>query len=219
MPNPINEFLAAISQPAGTKKPDLYPAMLDVALKQPDQMGTLLRTVMRQIPRAGTFFQDAISYLPIEDFPALATEAVGLLNTGKRTYAVESFIEHCSLQAPQALHPHLDILLHLKPNHYCAWPWRESGKTHLESLRTWAESPENDWQVALDAMFETRDPEVLSAALKLRPRKQFMPGALRLAKGVTPATQEAVAELAVFSGNAHESRDLVPTRVAAGRNA
>ena len=75
---------------------------------------------------------------------------------------------------PAGLHAHLTELLDLRVNqetYYRAYPWRGSGLAHFTALKKFLESQESSSEqkeFALEAMFETRRPEVMKFALKAR---------------------------------------------------
>lgn len=148
---------------------DAYPRMYDIVENEPAAMPELLRGVMERYPAGGTFFEDAISFAPLEALASVAADAVRLLEIDENE-AAEGLISRLSLQAPELLHPHLDALLRLRPNgstYYAAWPWRRSGRLHHATLTqaSQASTDEDDRRLAIKALFETREPEALARAV------------------------------------------------------
>ena len=76
---------------------DAYPLMFDLVLKEPPQIRSLLRAVVDEYPAGGTFFDDAISYLPTEEFYDVVAHAVQKLKQSRQNVAAESLIAQASL--------------------------------------------------------------------------------------------------------------------------
>lgn len=151
-----------------------YPLMFELALHEPSQLGLFLRSVIDQFPAGGTFFNDAISFLPLEEFDDVVAHALRKLKEGSGNHAAEELISQASLQCPQALHTHLTELLDLginKETYYRAYPWRGSGLAHFAELKKILKSRETSTdqkEFALEALFETRQPEAMKFALESR---------------------------------------------------
>lgn len=177
MSSTIQKLIKGLNAQTRDNRFKAYPAMFEITLGHPNQVGALLEAVMAEWPRGGTFADDAISYLPESKFPALVETALASIKAGGQTNAAESVIAHCSLQYPQALHPHLDEILRLRPNgdtYFCAWPWRESGAQHVPTLQEVLQrkdSPDNVRNLALEALFETREPAAMRLAIASRSGK------------------------------------------------
>jgi hypothetical protein len=136
-----------------------FDRTLAIVRDTPEQIPTLLRAVMRDIPKGGTLFDAAISYLLLDDFPALVDDAVLVLGDGENE-AAESFIAYTALQFPAAAHPHLKTLFSLAPNsgsYYENWPWRESGTAESEFLVEQISNESGGRQKAWECLLETRD--------------------------------------------------------------
>lgn len=208
MPSTVQKVITDLKQETRQKRFDAYPLMFELARNEPARIGELLIAVMRDFPKGGTFASDAVSYLPLADFPAVVAEAIQTFDSGKSVQAAEDILAHCSLQCPQALHPHLDSILRLRPNgsnYYADWPWRESGASQLKALKSRLTDPQSandERQFILDAMYETRDPKMLRAAMNaLNPQTPDILEAM-LADETKAEVQELLAELKQLAANA-----------------
>ena len=149
-----------------------YVEAISLATSYPEAISDLTVAVMRRFPKGGTFLDAALSYLPQEDWPQLVRQALDALEESVvKNDAAWSVIAYASLQAPSALHVHLNRIFLVRPNrgsYYEQYPWRESGKHHFDSLRNIIEgtaSSEEARRRAWIAMCETRHPEVIKYVL------------------------------------------------------
>ncbi len=145
---------------------DALQRMLEMVIPSPDVAVDLLRVALDEIPQRDFFIHVAISFLPDDAFPKLASFALHRLRARRDNRSAGSFIRDCSQQSVTSLHPHLSTVFELAPNRqsYCwPWPWRGSGKEHLAHLRKVVERDRDvDRRArAWTAMLETREAEAL----------------------------------------------------------
>lgn len=143
---------------------------LELVGPSPELAVDLLRLAMDKIPGGATFLVAAIALMPDDAFPELTELALDKFEADRGNHLAESLVQYCSLQSVGSLHPHLSRVFELAPNgssYYTPWPWRESGKQHFEFLRRVLEDdPVRERRLrAWDAMFETREPDVLQFAM------------------------------------------------------
>lgn len=143
---------------------------LELVIPSPESAVELLRLALDEIPGGATFLDAAIAFMPEDAFPELVDIALDRFQADRGNRLAEGIVHHCSLQSVGALHPHLTRVFELAPNgscYYASWPWRESGKQHFSYLRDVLENdPDGKRRFrAWEAMFETREPEVLQFAL------------------------------------------------------
>lgn len=138
------------------RRADPFTPTFHILDHRPDLVTPLVEMVLEQVPDAGPWFADALSFVPAEHVPRLVQSTMDWLSQESNA-SRESAVAHLSLQFPELFHPHLDLLLDLRPNwdsYCCSWPWRESGFRHLVRLCS---------EPALrPLLLETRLPEVLA---------------------------------------------------------
>src|SRR6266403_2918981 len=96
----VAKIIAGLKGQSRESRFDAYPLMDDIALGEPSNIGELLEAVMKERPVGGTFFNDAISYLPLDEFPGLVKSAARALEGSTLNASAESLIAQCSLQCP-----------------------------------------------------------------------------------------------------------------------
>ena len=128
----IDEF-----QKDGFRSPNLYDKFYEL-VKDEAKIYAFCDEFLRRIPSSATIFNDALSYLNLEDFAALIKTAVEILqvefdsaNAQKRQCKfnenAEKVIAKASLECEWLLHPYLEQIYKLKPNegtYYENYPWR-----------------------------------------------------------------------------------------------
>jgi hypothetical protein len=163
----------------GSKEVPIAKA-IDLARSHPDAIKEYAIAMVERLPEGGSFLDDAVSYLPQEDWAELSRVALRSCETSSgRNKAAEAIIACASLQAPTVLHAELDRIFTIRPNagaYYESYPWRESGAQHFEFLRKRLEdeaSSVEDRQRAWRAMLETRNLDVVKHALSLIDQVEF----------------------------------------------
>ncbi len=115
------------------------------------------------------FLQNLTRFMPREDFPIIVEAALRHMRSGENLGA-EAIITDACFQALFALHPHLDAIFELAPNHnayYEPYPWIESGLQHYDYLTKVIGDSKLDDNVrfrAWESLIETRHPQALSFA-------------------------------------------------------
>ena len=136
---------------------------------------------MRQARGGGTYSDAGLTFVSEPELAELATHAVALLERDADNAAAAACIACVSLQAPQALQPHLGRLFLLRPNastYFVRWPWRaampedvaflegvvrDEGETTEERLFTWRCLLETRREPVLRWLIENRPPAPLSS--------------------------------------------------------
>jgi len=133
----------------------------------PDTITHLVRMVLDELPQGGTFFDAALSFLPMEQWPEVVQMAVTALWQKADHKAAQQIISYASLQCPQAVHPYLEQLFPLMGDDLLE-AFRE---VNLEQVRflfgasPYRKSPYSEKLVlsqAFRALLETRLPEALA---------------------------------------------------------
>lgn len=138
------------------RRADPFTPTYHILDHRPDLVTPLVEMVLEHVPDGGNWFAEALSFVPAEQGPRLVQSTLAWLSEAV-TESRASAVAHLSLQFPEHFHPHLDLLLELRPNwdSYCwSWPWRESGLRHLVPL---CSEPE-----LRPLLLETRAAEVLA---------------------------------------------------------
>lgn len=168
--SPTDQLIAEFKAKKWSSKP--FERMAEIIRGEPDQVLPFVRSVLNELPDSGTFLDASLSFLPLADWPDVVNLSVSMLNRSTKHESAESVIAYASLQFPESLHPWLDQLLDFSPNsgaYYETWPWRGSGRLHLERLEEVITShPEPEFRrKAWQRGFETRHEEVLRRMLAL----------------------------------------------------
>lgn len=160
MSEPARQLLADFKKTAWQTE-RLYERFFEVAGK-PDEMFIFASEYLDLFDESSTLFNDALSYISEGDFAQLVLAALGKLKVSPNELA-ESVIAYASLQCPELLHEHLELIFELNPNassYYSEYPWRNLDKNKIsifkDKLGNSAISPE-DREALLCCLFETRD--------------------------------------------------------------
>ena len=161
----MNEDIGAILSDFRARRWEAQPHEKLIALldSQPDRAPQVVHHIIREMRSGPTFLDFAVHKLPEAAFAELVEAALASLREDEHNEGALEFLAHASLQAPEALHPHLPEIFRLRPNwdsYYAQWPWRESGNSQLPFLREMANSD----SAAVSAMLETRHPDALRDA-------------------------------------------------------
>lgn len=117
---------------------------------------------LNNIEKGATIFNDSLSYIQEHQFSELIELSLSILKQNKNENA-EEVIEYASLQFPELLHQHLDLILELKPNEsafYAEYPWRNLPSDKIFSFKQKLQNPEtssSDKKKIFNCLLETRD--------------------------------------------------------------
>jgi hypothetical protein len=168
-------------------KPEALPAF-DIVWRfvrdSPRQLAPLLQGMMSQAPAGGTFFDAALSHVSEQELTELVDAAVGLLETNPEHEAAAACVVYASLQAVDALRPHLRKLFELRPSrdtYYAPWAWRRATDLEVAFLQRVVvdkRRPLEDRNFAWSCLAQTRSEQVLSWLLRNRPPRPSLPADL-----------------------------------------
>jgi hypothetical protein len=89
-----------------------YETTMLLLLKQiqadPSSLVTFASLVMETCPRGGTFFDTALSFLPLADWPIVIEQAMRILRADPANKAAQRILEYANLQCPAALQPYAE---------------------------------------------------------------------------------------------------------------
>ncbi|QOY88771.1 DUF1963 domain-containing protein [Paludibaculum fermentans] len=151
----------------------------------PGLAAELIQRLLLDLPNLPGILPAALLGLQLDQFDPLARTAASTLRQDPCHAAAQDFIAHASLQALPPLRPHLQELFYVQPNwttYYSMWPWRQTGVTEFEFLKRHLGTGMTFWdggssrttqRAALEALFETREPEVLEFLEDRLPREDF----------------------------------------------
>lgn len=91
---------------------------LDIAQNAPFDIVHIARLIMDRFPHGGTFFDAALSFLPLSDWPLIVQEAIIALHQNADNEAAHSILEYASLQCPSALTPYTTEIMKLSKKLY-----------------------------------------------------------------------------------------------------
>src|SRR5215469_273120 len=79
----------------------------------PSTLVAFASLVMETCPKGGTFFDTALSFLPLDDWPTVVDHAMVLLRHDPSNKAAQSILTYANLQCPAALQPYSEELAFL----------------------------------------------------------------------------------------------------------
>lgn len=89
-------------------------ALLGLVQAEPASVADLARIVLEHAPEGGTYFDTALSFLPMEDWPTVVAYAMEELRRNMTNSAAQSILEYANLQCPEALHSYGEELARLE---------------------------------------------------------------------------------------------------------
>ncbi|WP_324028214.1 hypothetical protein QSV08_09865 [Maribacter sp. BPC-D8] len=108
--------------------PNLYQRLFEL-FDEPNEIFSFCKQFLIEFEDSTTLFNDALSYVTKENFKDLILLAINTLKQSKNDNDnAAEVIAYASLQFPDLLHQHLDVLFKLKPNessYYSEYPWRD----------------------------------------------------------------------------------------------
>lgn len=150
-------------------KSNPFDAAQQIALESPERVHDLINAIVDELPEGGTFHDMAMSFLPIDEWPAVVRHALAALERQPKNDAAAAVVAYASLQAVESLHPHLTTIFRLAPNairYYEHYPWRDSGRSNFEFLKSiFEQGDDDDIRRAWWCLLETRHPDVLDFAV------------------------------------------------------
>jgi hypothetical protein len=103
---------------------EAYEATMQAFLKYlqaaPSTLVAFASLVMANCPKGGTFFNTALSFLPLDDWPTVVYHAMVILRRDPANKAAQSIIEYANLQCPAAIQPYKEELAYLPAKLYLA---------------------------------------------------------------------------------------------------
>ena len=152
----------------GWKTDKLYERLFDLTTNTNDTF-SFASNFLNSFDKNATIFNDILSYIDKEQFAELINLALEILKTQKNENS-ESIIEYASLQFPELLHNHLQLIFELNPNgktFYANYPWRNLEKEKIVLFK----DKLSDNKTSIDdkiklfkCLLETRDFETVNFA-------------------------------------------------------
>lgn len=148
--------------------PNLYGRLFELT-SNPETAFIFCKFFLTSFEKGATIFDDALSYVEKERFSKLIILSLDILKQQKNENA-EEVIEYASLQFPELLHDHLELIFELRPNEsafYAEYPWRNLPSEKIKPFRDKFTSPTtslSDKQKLFSCLLETRDLETIKFA-------------------------------------------------------
>lgn len=132
----------------------------------------LVELAFERCPQGGTLIDAALSFVTPEAFAELIERALERHRRDEDASdaVANAVLAYGSLQMPELLHPHLDLLFENAISGADEWPWRDAGTAVIPRLRSIILSAEHptDRFYAWRYLIETRETEALQIALELQ---------------------------------------------------
>jgi len=161
-----------------TDKP--YERLFELA-ENSDELFAFLEAYLNEFEQRSTLFNDGLSYIDKEQFKKLIKLSIDILQVNKNENA-ESVIEYASLQFPELLHGHLELIFDLKPNestYYAEYPWRNlisNSTKYFQDILTNEKASIDDRQKIFSCLLQTRDPETIKYAYEYAKESKLFDG-------------------------------------------
>ena len=153
----------------GWNTPNLYERLFELT-DNSKEIYSFCKQFLNNFEKRATIFNDSLSYIEKEQFEELIVLALDILKQKQHNKNAEAVIEYASLQFPELLHKHLELIFEIRPNEkafYSDYPWRNLSiektvvyKDKLQSLET----SRSDKQKLFSCLLETRDLETIKFA-------------------------------------------------------
>ena len=154
----------------GWKIPNLYKRLFELTDNSED-IYSFCKFFLNNFEKGATIFNDSLSYIEKEQFAELIVLALDILKQQQNQNA-EEVIEYASLQFPDLLHEHLELIFEIKPNekaYYSDYPWRklpvEKAVFHINQLKN-SDISKADKRKLFGCLLETRDVEIIKSAFQ-----------------------------------------------------
>lgn len=155
----------------GWRTQHLYERFFELT-NDPEAIYLFCKFFLHEFEKTATLFNDALSYITKKQFAALVTESLAILKQHQNENA-EAVIEYASLQFPDLLHEHLELIFELNPNenaYYADYPWRNLPPEKNGVFKNKLKDPQtslSDKQRLFSCLLETRDVETIQFAFQL----------------------------------------------------
>ncbi len=154
----------------GWQTPNLYERVFELT-SNPESVFKFCESFLKGFEKGATIFNDSLSYIEKEQFAELIALALDILKQKANENAAE-VIEYASLQFPELLHEHIELLFELRPNesaYYSDYPWRNLPIDKIDSFKDRFENPQtslSDKQKLFNCLLETRNLDVIESAFQ-----------------------------------------------------
>lgn len=152
----------------GWKTSNLYERLFEFT-NNSETTFIFCKSFLTNFEKGATIFNDSLSYIEKEHFSELVVLAFDILKQQPNENA-EEVIAYASLQFPELLHAHLELIYELRPNEsafYAEYPWRKLPSEKIKPFRDKLTNPNtslSDKQKLFSLLLETRDLETIKFA-------------------------------------------------------
>ena len=163
MNNKALELISDFNE-AGWNTPHLYERVAELAGDSKDAYAFCEHFLSAQNKRA-TIFDDLLSYVDKEQFAALIVMALDILKQKQHNENAENVIDRASLQFPELLHDHINLIFDLRPNESSFssdYPWRALPRERIALFKDKLHDPSisnPDKKKLFNCILETRTNE------------------------------------------------------------
>ena len=179
MSNKPDKLIADFKE-QGWQVPNLYDRLFELC-DNPLDIFSFCRQFLLEFEDSITLFNDALSYLNKENFEQLIVLALEIIKNKKnKNENAAEVIAYASLQFPNLLHQHLDILFKIKPNdssYYSEYPWRDlplDKAIHFKNKLTDHKTKRHKKDKLFRCLLETRNPEIVAFAYEFAKKNDFV---------------------------------------------
>ncbi len=154
----------------GWQVQQLYKRIFDLCANSED-IFSFCKLFLVEFEKGATIFDDSLSYVSEKQFAELIVLALAILKDKDNENAAE-VIHYASLQFPELLHQHLELIFELKPNessYYSDFPWRYLSSDSLAYYKERLVNPtseKSEKQKLFNCLLETRDIKALQFAMQ-----------------------------------------------------
>jgi len=156
---------------SGRNIPNIYKRLFELT-DNSKEIYSFCKQFLSNFEKGATFFNDSLSYIEKEQFAELVVLALDILKRQQKNENAEAVIEYASLQFPELLHKHLELIFEIRPNestYYSDYPWRylppEKSAFFKSKLQN-SETSKADKQKLFSCLLETRDIETVKFAFQ-----------------------------------------------------
>ena len=155
----------------GWNLPNLYERLFELTDHSKD-IYSFCKLFLSNFEKGAPIFNDSLSYIEKEQFAELIVVALDILKQKKQNENAEQVIEYASLQFPELLYEHLELIFEIRPNestYYAEYPWRNLSPekaTFYKSKLQNSETSKADKQKIFSCLLETRDIETVNFAFQ-----------------------------------------------------
>jgi len=151
----------------GWNIPNLYERLFELTDNSQD-IYSFCKYFLNNFEKGSTIFNDSLSYIEKEQFAELIVLALDILKRQQKNENAEEVIKYASLQFPELLHEHLELIFN--ESAFCSdYPWRnlspEKSAFYKSKLQN-SETSKTDKQKLFSCLLETRDMETVKFAFQ-----------------------------------------------------